>query len=413
MPATWRDRLQPASYRGVPFHVEVSDALSGRRVARHDFPQFQFPLLEDLGKQPSEFRLEAYLVGPGYMELRDLLIQALEQPGPGVLIHPYLGTKLVQQTAPFQWRETTSEGGFVRFAVFFAEVGRVTAAPAEPDPAAELEDAAQQLADATEADAAATIVADRVIVSGPPSAPAESVRAPEFVREATSSELVRVGQLLQRLDVFSRAAQEVATYSRHVADLINRAATLATAPAELPIALRLAAQDVLAAAGNGLEAFYAYRAVFGLQPRNVSGGSSPLQRAADRNAATVTQSLRLFAVAEASAVTADLAWSTYDEAVAARAALTGEIDALAELVSDKVYEALMALRAKVARTIPPADEDLPRLRSFTPAATLPSLVIAYELYGSLEREPDVVARNRVRHPGFVPGGVALEVLVDP
>jgi prophage DNA circulation protein len=46
--------------------------------------------------------------------------------------------------------------------------------------------------------------------------------------------------------------------------------------------------------------------------------------------------------------------------------------------------------------------------------TQPALVLAQRLYGdpaSVEaRAAEIVARNKVRHPGFVPGGVALQVL---
>ncbi|PTS90230.1 hypothetical protein DBR17_01670, partial [Sphingomonas sp. HMWF008] len=51
---------------------------------------------------------------------------------------------------------------------------------------------------------------------------------------------------------------------------------------------------------------------------------------------------------------------------------------------------------------------------YTPATTEPALVIAARLYADPAqaeiRAAEIVARNRVVHPGFVPGGVALQVL---
>ena len=44
--------------------------------------------------------------------------------------------------------------------------------------------------------------------------------------------------------------------------------------------------------------------------------------------------------------------------------------------------------------------------------TLPALVITHTLYGNVDKEQDVIARNRIQHPGFTPGGEVLEVLVD-
>jgi prophage DNA circulation protein len=47
---------------------------------------------------------------------------------------------------------------------------------------------------------------------------------------------------------------------------------------------------------------------------------------------------------------------------------------------------------------------------YTPAATTNSLVLAYRLYGTVSREPDIVTRNAIRNPAFVAAGTELEVL---
>jgi len=38
--------------------------------------------------------------------------------------------------------------------------------------------------------------------------------------------------------------------------------------------------------------------------------------------------------------------------------------------------------------------------------------VAHRLYGDALAADGIVARNRIRHPGFVTGGQALEVLTD-
>ncbi|HCS4673821.1 TPA: DNA circularization N-terminal domain-containing protein, partial [Escherichia coli] len=47
---TWKDRLQDASFRGVPFKVEEESAGAGRRVETHEYPNRDKPYTEDLGK---------------------------------------------------------------------------------------------------------------------------------------------------------------------------------------------------------------------------------------------------------------------------------------------------------------------------------------------------------------------------
>ncbi|MNQ86556.1 hypothetical protein D3C85_1017540 [compost metagenome] len=42
------------------------------------------------------------------------------------------------------------------------------------------------------------------------------------------------------------------------------------------------------------------------------------------------------------------------------------------------------------------------LRVYAPAETVSALVLAHALYGDALRSGEIVARNRVHHPGFVP-----------
>ncbi len=50
---TWKDRLQDASFRGVPFKVEEESTGTGRRVETHEYPNRDKPYTEDLGKSLS------------------------------------------------------------------------------------------------------------------------------------------------------------------------------------------------------------------------------------------------------------------------------------------------------------------------------------------------------------------------
>ncbi len=56
--------------------------------------------------------------------------------------------------------------------------------------------------------------------------------------------------------------------------------------------------------------------------------------------------------------------------------------------------------------------DLARIVSSTPARTEPALLIAHRLYGDASRADEIIARNKIAHPLFVPGGTPLEVLSD-
>src|SRR5580765_6013376 len=105
----WRDTLRIASFRGAFFHVESSGRQSGRRTVVHQYPKRNLPYAEDMGREAVHWQFTGYIilndkrlqaaanhgratVAP-YADLiaqRNALVNALEQDGPGELIHPSL-----------------------------------------------------------------------------------------------------------------------------------------------------------------------------------------------------------------------------------------------------------------------------------------------------------------------------------
>ncbi len=79
---------------------------------------------------------------------------------------------------------------------------------------------------------------------------------------------------------------------------------------------------------------------------------------------------------------------------------------------DAVFVSLQNARTAVIAAVPPEAVSLPNLVDDIPQRTMPSIVIAYDLYEDANREAEIVSRNRVSHPGFVPGAVALRVIAD-
>ena len=66
------------------------------------------------------------------------------------------------------------------------------------------------------------------------------------------------------------------------------------------------------------------------------------------------------------------------------------------------FDALADLRSGVGRYVLGESATASRLRVFTPSTTLPAVVLAYDLYEDAARSDELVTRNGLRHPGFVP-----------
>src|SRR6185436_12502029 len=105
--AGWRDRLVPASYRGVSFLVDSYEWSGSRRALVAEFPQREEIYVEDLGRKVPVHRIEAIVLGDDYAERRDQLYRVLSRKGDGfpgrqgsVLRHQYLGDV---EVLPLAW----------------------------------------------------------------------------------------------------------------------------------------------------------------------------------------------------------------------------------------------------------------------------------------------------------------------
>jgi len=378
-----------ASFRGVPFEVDTSERGGGRRGVTNEYPFRDEPFREDLGRAVRTFTVEGHVIGPEYLTARDRLIAALESPfGPGQLAHPYYGTRNVVVTA-FRIRESATEGGLARFSIDFEES---PAAPVQP---------------------AATV--DRPVVLRSQAATARAaVRAeftstyapgvhPESLAGALSSAAGAVDAVLQ---ASGQSVQEAAASAKRAAAVAANAAALVTSGAETADAL---AELYSAASGLTSSAMLAtYSANLGQRPSGVT-----VNRVAERENFDAIQRLsQRLAVVRAAELALDEVFPDYGSAVATRDSIVELLDEQAALAEDAAYTALVELRAALVNAVPGFESGLPRLVTYTPPETAPSLVLAWRLYRSVTLERDVLARNRIPNPMFVVGGTPLEVLSD-
>jgi prophage DNA circulation protein len=396
--ATWRDRIRGgASFRGVPFHVEVAELGGGRRTVRHEYPLRDVPYVEDLGRRARTFTVDAYVLGEDYLERRDALIAALETAGPGELVHPYYGTRRVA-VGPFRVRESTADGGLARFSIDFEET-----AVSPPFPAAVPAGAVRV--------AAAADLADAAIGAGY----LTSFRVAGVARSALTSLSGVLASAAAAMDEalapFVRDTQQLAGMKRDLDALVLDADALVRQPVAVLGGLR----DVIASLGTApLTPSLGIRALltaYGFAPSSSRPPSTTATRRQEQaNWDALVRLFRTLAVVQAARLATAERFDSYDAAVAVRDAIGDRLDEQAELADDEGYAALLQLRADLVRAVPGEESDLPRLVRHTPAYTVPSLVLAHQLYGDVSLEADLVARNRVARPGFVPGGVELEVL---
>lgn len=415
---SWKDELRPASFRGVPFHYEEAEGTGGRRLAEHVFPGRDEPFHEDMGRAARVFSLRAYVVGDDYMAKRRALETALDESGPGKLMHPYRGELLVA-CREYRVVETTSEGRMARFSITFVE----GVENKFPGSAIDTRIATAQAADG--ANATVESVFNRVFnTSGKPDFVVSG--ASDLVRLASGDLRGLSGRLIGQPTVAPR-------FFGQLSSLESGASSLVRSPPTLSSFMTNAIRSLLGLQspyGTTIQWSRGQRAPQTGVAQSLQSFGSTLSPVPQGTANRTTQALnqdaflslvRRTALVEEARLSADIAFDNRDDALAYRDDLADRLDgtmvSAAGDGADEIYASFSDLRTAVSRDLTTRSSDLQRLDSYAPSATQPSLAIAHRLYGDdptlvLARADDIAARNRVRHPGFIGGGTQLEVLSD-
>jgi prophage DNA circulation protein len=405
---TWREDLRRvthsdgrkligASFRGVPFFVESSERSGGRRTVTHEFPLRDDPFVEDLGRTARAFRVDGYVIGDDYLAQRDALLAALEDTeGPGELVHPHHGTlRAICET--YSVRESKIEGGMATFAIAFVET------PTQAPVPVEVVDAPEQVAGSAELAIAAT---DAELVEQ-----YDAEDMPAFALESAEAAIVgSLAALEAGLAPIVTATQELAELTGRVELLTATAASLVRAPASIVTEFRSVitglVDTIAAAPGAVMDALIdAYSADLG--PPVIPLTATRARELDNQNA--LIGALRRVIAIEAARLAPVVPYVSTDDAMAARDSIAELLDEQAAAAGDTAYPALVDLRSEVLRAVPGASQ-FARIVTVSRSVPIPSLLLAYQLYGSVDLESDIIARNAIRHPGFVAGD--LKVLSD-
>ena len=137
------DSLLDCSFRGVIFTVPDSRHEVGRRTARFFFPGQDATSFQDLGEFAGPIRIKGVILGADYVRRGQALAEALRAPGPGTLVHPWLGDVQVVLLEPAAISYALAQQRMVTFEAVFARVDVET--PAALDTLSGLMDAADAL----------------------------------------------------------------------------------------------------------------------------------------------------------------------------------------------------------------------------------------------------------------------------
>ncbi|EFH9192614.1 DNA circularization protein [Escherichia coli] len=422
---TWKDRLQDASFRGVPFKVEDESSGVGRRVETHEYPNRDKPYTEDLGRVSLRPSLTAYVVGEDCFDQRDRLIEALNKPGPGTLVHPVYGEMSVCVDGEVRVSTSRSEGRVVRFDLKFVEAGELSYPTAGAATAQNLTSSCSALDDCISSsfsDFSIDGVADFV--------------QNDVISNATSM----MGYVSGAMKVVDSAVSDAARLLQgDISVLLPPPSSGKTFVDQLQNMWRAGNRLY----GNSGDLFTMIKTFSGislgsdLQPRGVWKTDSVTTRTTTQQSNAVASAIRTTAISEAAhtvtslpvpvsvpvASQPDSGWPvvthpalittpeepvvtdlpTWEQLVDIRDTLNVAIDKeMARTTDDRLFLALRRVKTDLNTDMKTRLEQTQKTVQRTPDEVTPALVLAATWFDSAARESDIIRRNAISHPGFVP-----------
>lgn len=414
------EQLQPASFRGVPFEVEASGITVGRRTVVHEYPQRDRPYVEDLGRATRNITLQCFVVGSDYLEQAQALMHELEEPGPGTLIHPWLGEMEVTITSVSELQ--FDQGlGVASVTITATEAGDLEF----PAVTADEDTEALEAADAVEKSAVDKFCEDFDLST---------------INDWVDSALE--GSLLDALNFVSAGdLGKLFDYAEGVANLADKAmALLSTDPkifsTRLAGALGLSRWATTVSAWRGVAKSLKnlcrhdkLKARTKAYAERKGEPMSDVTRQVMKSQAAIETLVRQLLIAQMVGVSTLVATSkdvsspdgeedmrtttrSYDEIVELRDELCQVLDdELLMEENDEMYQVLDEARTAIFDVLTHKADALQHVVIVKPDDVFPAVVLAYDYHDDADRDLEIARRNSVEHEGFCPAS-ELRVLSE-
>lgn len=414
------EQLQPASFRGVPFEVEASGITVGRRTVVHEYPQRDRPYVEDMGRATRNITLQCFVVGSDYLEQAQALMHELEEPGPGTLIHPWLGEMEVTITSVSEL--LFDQGlGVASVTITATEAGDLEF----PAVTADEDTEALEAADAVEKSAVDKFCEDFDLST---------------INDWIDSALE--GSLLDALNFVSAGdLGKLFDYAEGVANLADKAmALLSTDPkifaTRLAGALGLSRWATTVSAWRGVAKSLKnlcrhdkLKARTKAYAERKGEPMSDVTRQVLKSQAAIETLVRQLLIAQMVGVSTLVATSkdvsspdgeedmrtttrSYDEIVELRDELCQVLDdELLMEENDEMYQVLDEARTAIFDVLTHKADALQHVVIVKPDDVFPAVVLAYDYHDDADRDLEIARRNSVEHEGFCPAS-ELRVLSE-
>ena len=382
-------RFPPASFRGATFYVDTGAPSGGRRLAVHEYPGSEFWDVEDLGTKAKRVTLTAYVNSETADADYAALIAACDVSGPAELILPFFPVSSAQaETWEPSWSQEKLNyvGGSFSFVI-----SNPANAPAPVGLGARIIAGMLAAAPATIGSAITTLFA--------------GMPATSYQRSDAAGALADAAAFVQTLLVSTTLPNATAAQAQMVLSALAPTAGAAadTDPGAFVTSVLAVLDDITvdATPDDAAPTFQTAAALAVTMVPATLGG----QLDASQAAATVPAAIAVAAAMEAIRLIAGATYTDRSTAIAARDAMQAIAVAVLPFLGSlggAVTTAFSDLWGQSVSYLSSVIADLAPILLYQTNVRLPSTALAYRLYADPSRATELVARNRVSTPLFMP-----------
>lgn len=426
------DKLLPASFRGVKFFIEKAELSAGRRTQVHEYPLRDKPFVEDLGRATRTITITAFVIGSDFIEQAKALLGAVETPGSGQLVHPWLGEMKVTATAASKL-SFDNRARIASITLTFTESGDLSFPSAAKD---------KSMLSKMAADDLSVSAIQKFVDSVDVSAMSDYVQAAlsgdllDVLGVVSSSDLAAAFDLADGLadlaaDALTFITRDPAVFANQLMNAVglSRFSTSIAAWSGVAGQIRnLVKDEKLSSSTKRLSVITATGEVTSSTQRQVIQNRSAVETLTRQALLVQAVGVSTLVGTETDKIVPDLMpgtslqeASTYSEAESAEAGMSAvsttsydgiiEVrDAILETLDDEMllsttdseFQALSDARVSVFEEMTERADRESRLMDVELPEVMPSQVVAYDYYADAGRDLEIVARNGIENGGFCP-----------
>lgn len=402
----YKNKLLQASFRGISFGVQDIETTLGRRTVLHEYPLRDDPYSEDLGRKAREFSINAFVINKNDYAASKALASVLEDfDTPGTLVHPTLGAIQVVPTS-CRHRYSNQEGAIEYFNVSFTE----TLGNNFPNVVIDTQSFARRSVNQFLTDST-SYFSSKFGVSG----------YSDFIANAAIDKLEQFSTKFRGLVNFGSARNGNPTnYSKLIArlnDFESNIPDLVFTPDELANEVNNLNKDLNASFTDDLElAMLIQRRLWEYgDDFLVIIGTTNLRDVERQNQQQLILLVRNSVLAEMVRNASLMNFASSEDAIATRDDIDTrgweQLEELANDFDDAIYTSLLTTLNSMIQDIKQRSINAGSIRSFLITDPMPALKLAYQYLNDASRDDEIIDRNNIINPLYVPANTQIKVVV--